>query len=69
MWLLWRRCAAEGGFGVFEILYHSHLVLSFTLPSGCGADVSSELLSQHHSCLPPAILPTVMVTDSNPLKR
>lgn len=68
MWLLRRRCGAEGGFGVFKILYHSCLVLSFTLPSGCGPDVSSELLPQHHAWLTPAILPVMMVMDFNPLK-
>lgn len=33
-----------------------------------GRDVSSQLVLQHHACLPVAMLPIVMVLDSNPLK-
>lgn len=33
-----------------------------------GPDVSSQLVFQHHACLPVAMLPIVMVLDSSPLK-
>lgn len=31
-------------------------------------DASSQLLAQRHACLPAAMIPTMMVTDSNPLE-
>jgi hypothetical protein len=40
------------------------------LPPACGSDVISQLLVQNHACLPAAaMLPTMVVIDSNSLNH
>lgn len=44
---------------------HSQLALCLLLVD---KDVSSQLVLEHHACLPVAMLPPMMAMDSNPLE-
>lgn len=53
--------------GAFELRSLTTLPVPPPQPHGC-QEVSIQLLVQHHAQLPAAMLPTMMVTASNPPK-
>lgn len=46
---------------------HSSHFIPLALPHACGSDMSTT--AKHHTCLPAAMFPAIMVIDFNPLEQ
>lgn len=48
-----------------HFLFQNSMPKALTLPCACGSNGSSQVLLQDHARLPAAILPAILVMDSN----
>jgi hypothetical protein len=62
-----KRCGLVGegvSLGVYLEVLKGHTRSSLSLSPTCGSDTGSQLLLQHHACLPAAKLPAMVVMGS-----